>query len=123
MFMEVKRTVRFLLQYFSANLQSAMEYRGAFISQIIFMFLNNLMLLFLKSCLRKLTPKWLSFQQILLLYAPAAGAYAFKPCSCRILSLSSTIAESADFYLTMPRPVLFHVRYPASAAAWGINFA
>lgn len=38
--------LKFVLQYFSANLQSAMEYRGAFLSQISFMFLNNLMLLF-----------------------------------------------------------------------------
>lgn len=46
MFTEVKRAAKFVLQYFSTNLQSAMEYRGAFLSQIMFMFVNNIMLLF-----------------------------------------------------------------------------
>ena len=46
MLTEAKRVTKFVLQYFSANLQSAMEYRGAFLSQIIFMFVNNIMLLF-----------------------------------------------------------------------------
>jgi ABC-2 type transport system permease protein len=101
-----------------------MEYRGAFISQIIFMFLNNLMLLFFWWVLFTKIDSlngW-SFQQILLLYALAAGAYAFQALFfAGSFSLSSTIAEGRlDFYLTMPRPVLFHVLVSrSSAAAWG----
>ena len=124
MFTEVKRTIKFVFQYFSANLQSAMEYRGAFLSQIVFMFINNLMLLFfwwvLFTKIESLNG-W-GFQHILLLYAAASGAFA---CQALLFggsfSLSRTIAEGRlDFYLALPKPVLLHVLISrSSASAWG----
>ena len=124
MLTEAKRVTKFVLQYFSANLQSAMEYRGAFLSQIIFMFVNNIMLLFfwwvLFSKIESLNG-W-SFQHIMRLYAIASGAYAVKAILFGgSFSLSSTIAEGGlDFYLALPKPVLLHVLVSRSfASAWG----
>ncbi|HAN94882.1 MAG: ABC-2 family transporter protein [Limnochordia bacterium] len=124
MFTEVKRLIRFALHYFSANLQSAMEYRGAFLSQVVFMFINNLMLLFfwwvLFSKIETLNG-W-SFRHLLLLHALVGGAYA---CQALLFggsfSLSRSIAEGGlDFYLTLPKPVLLHALISRSfAAAWG----
>jgi ABC-2 type transport system permease protein len=124
MFTEVKRAIRFVLQYLSANLQSAMEYRGAFLSQIVFMFINNCMLLFFWWVLftRIESLNGWSFRHILLLYATASGAYA---CQALLFggsfSLSRTIAEGRlDFYLALPKPVLLHVLISrSSASAWG----
>ena len=124
MFTAAKRTVKFVFQYFSANLQSAMEYRGAFLSQVIFMFINNLMLLFFWWVLftRIESLNGWSFQHILLLYAAASGAYA---CQALLFGgsfhISRTIAEGRlDFYLAMPKPVLLHVLISRSSAfAWG----
>ena len=124
MFTEARKTVKFVLQYFSANLQSAMEYRGAFISQIVFMFLNDLLLLFFWWVLFTEIDSlngW-SFQHILLLYAVASGAH-----SCQALlfggsfSLGRTIAEGRlDFYLVLPKPVLLHVLVSRSTtSSWG----
>lgn len=124
MLTEVKRTAKFVFQYFSANLQSAMEYRGAFLSQIVFMFLNNLMLLFFWWVLFAKIDSlngW-GLEQILLLYAVTSGAYA---CQALLFggsfTLSSSIAEGRlDFYLVLPRPVLLHVLVSRSfPAAWG----
>lgn len=116
--------LKFVLQYFSANLQSAMEYRGAFLSQISFMFLNNLMLLFFWWILFSKVDSlngW-GLEQVLLLYAAASGAYA---CQSLLFggsfTLSSAIVEGRlDFYLALPRPVLLHVLISrSSAASWG----
>lgn len=124
MFTEVKRAAKFVLQYFSTNLQSAMEYRGAFLSQIMFMFVNNIMLLFfwwvLFSKIESLNG-W-SFQHIMQLYAVASGAYAIHAILFGgSFVLSSTIAEGRlDFYLALPKPVLLHVLVSRSSApAWG----
>lgn len=124
MFTEAKRVLKFFFQYFSANLQSAMEYRGAFFSQVVFMFLNNLMLLFFWWVLFTQVEAlngWL-FEHVLLLYAVASGAYA-----CQALffggsfSLSRAVSEGRlDFYLALPKPVLLHVLISrSSASAWG----
>lgn len=124
MFTEAKRAVRFVFQYFSANLQSAMEYRGAFLSQVVFMFINNLMLLFFWWVLftQIETLNGWSFEHVMLLYAVASGAYA---CQALLFggsfTLSRAIAEGRlDFYLALPKPVLLHVLISRSAAsAWG----
>ncbi|HPT82553.1 MAG TPA: ABC-2 family transporter protein [Limnochordia bacterium] len=124
MFTEAKRVLKFFFQYFSANLQSAMEYRGAFFSQVVFMFLNNLMLLFFWWVFFTQVEAlngWL-FEHVLLLYAVASGAYA-----CQALffggsfSLSRAVSEGRlDFYLALPKPVLLHVLISrSSASAWG----
>lgn len=42
----LKAEWRVLLGYVATNLQSAMEYRASFISQVVFMFLNDVLLLF-----------------------------------------------------------------------------
>ena len=124
MFTEAKRVVRFVFQYFSANLQSAMEYRGAFLSQVVFMFLNNLMLLFFWWVLFTKVESlggW-NFQHVLLLHAAVSGSFAFQALLFGgSFSLSRTIAEGRlDFYLALPKPVLLHVLVSRSApSAWG----
>jgi len=124
MFTAAKRTLKFVLQYVSLNLQSAMEYRGAFLSQIIFMFLNNTMLLFFWWVLFTKIDSlngW-SLRHILLLYAAASGAFGFQAVFfAGSLSMSSIIAEGRlDFYLALPKPVLLHVLISRSfTSAWG----
>lgn len=124
MLTEVKNTIKFIAQYFSTNLQSAMEYRGAFLSQVFFMFLNNLMMLFfwwvLFTKIESLNG-W-NYQHVLLLHAAVSAAFA---CQALLFggsfSLSRTIAEGRlDFYLALPKPVLLHVLVSrSSASAWG----
>ena len=41
MIKNMKRELKFLLAIWKTNLQSAMEYRGAFIAQVLGMMLNN----------------------------------------------------------------------------------
>jgi len=124
MFTEAKRTIRFVCLCFSANLQSAMEYRGAFLSQVVFMFINNLMLLFFWWILfaRMESLNGWGFGHIRILYAVVSGAFASQALLFGgSLSLSKAIAEGRlDFYLTLPKPVLLHVLISRSSpSAWG----
>lgn len=124
MLTEVKKACKFVVQYISANLQSAMEYRGSFLSQVVFMFLNNVMLLFFWwvffAKIESLNG-W-EFREIMLLYAVASGAFAVRAVFFGgSLGLSSDIADGRlDFYLALPRPVLLHVLISRSmTSAWG----
>lgn len=124
MLTEGRKLLGFMKQYFGANLQSAMEYRGAFISQVVFMFINNVMLLFfwwvLFSKIDSLNG-W-SFSHILLLYAFVSGSYAAQALLFGgSFTISTAIADGRlDFYLTTPKPILLHlVISRSSAPAWG----
>ncbi len=109
----MKRELPFLLALWKANLLSAMEYRGAFLSQIFFMMLNNgVYFLF-----------WViffdRFQQVngwglsdmFLLFGVSAGAYGLAVFLFgNAMFLGDMIAKGRlDYYLSLPRPVLLHV--------------
>ena len=106
------RNLQLLFALWKANLQSAMEYRAAFITQIIFMMLNNLayfMFWALYFDKFKQVRGW-TLQDMLLLFGIAAtswgiAAYFFG----NFTTLSEIIAQGRlDYYLSLPRPVLLH---------------
>ncbi|GCE13763.1 ABC transporter permease [Tengunoibacter tsumagoiensis] len=116
--------LRFLGAYVFANLQSSMEYRSAFITQIIAMIANDCLWLFFW---------WSYFQQfplvhgwqntdIVMLWALSACSFGL---SIALLGNASNIASlvvngGLDAYLGMPRNTLLHVCVSASnPTSWG----
>ena len=118
------RTARFIGSYVVANLQAAMEYRVAFIVQIITMVANDgLWLFFWWTYFREfpLVNGWQS-SNIIVIWAVAAcgfgiamGVFGNTP------KLAALIMNGGlDAYLGMPRNVLLHVCITASdPSAWG----
>src|SRR6266702_4285695 len=118
------RTARFIGSYVVANLQAAMEYRVAFIVQIITMVANDgLWLFFWWTYFREfpLVNGWQS-SNIIVIWAVAAcgfgigmGVFGNAP------KLAALIMNGGlDAYLGMPRNVLLHVCVTASdPSAWG----
>lgn len=109
----VGKTLRFVWTYLQTNMQSAMEYRTSFLSQVFFMLVNNLMLLFfwwiLFSRIDHLNG-W-KFSHIIGLYAVASGSFGFQALIFGgSLRLSNWISEGRiDHYLLSPKPVLLHL--------------
>ncbi len=108
----MRRHLQLLFALWKANLQSAMEYRAAFITQVVFMMLNNLayfMFWALYFDKFKQVRGW-TLQDMLLLFGIAAtswgiAAYFFG----NFTTLSEIIAQGRlDYYLSLPRPVLLH---------------
>lgn len=124
MLTEAKKLLSFISIYIKTNLAAAMEYRGSFISQIIFMIINNFMLLFFWWVLfgNINTLNGWNFTHILLLYAISSGAFA---CQALLFGgsfqISNMIANGhLDYYLVLPKPTLLHVLISRSqASAWG----
>src|SRR5437016_9371505 len=118
------RTARFIGSYVVANLQAAMEYRVAFIVQIITMVANDgLWLFFWWTYFREfpLVNGWQS-SNIIVIWAVAAcgfgigmGMFGNTP------KLAALIMNGGlDAYLGMPRNVLLHVCISATdPTAWG----
>jgi ABC-2 type transport system permease protein len=117
----MRRELRFLAALWRANLQAAMEYRAAFLTQALGMVLNNgLYFLF-----------WVVFfdrfkqvggyglRDMALLFGVAAcsfglGVYLFG----NVLSLAEIISEGRlDYYLALPRPALLHALASRSVAS------
>ena len=99
--------------YLKFNLQSAMEYRASFISQVTFMILNDALLLFFWWIFfsRFNQIKGWEMNDILLLYAVSAGGFGFAAVffgNC--MKLGELIANGQlDFYLALPRNPLIHI--------------
>jgi hypothetical protein len=115
---------RVLQGYVIANLQSAMEYRASFISQVVFMFLNDVLLLFFWWVLFSRLPSLNSWQMrdVVILYGVGASTFAFQAILFgHSFALARTIAEGGlDYYLVLPRRPLWHVLISrSSASAWG----
>ncbi|NLM24808.1 MAG: hypothetical protein GX208_01635 [Firmicutes bacterium] len=119
-----KKLFSFIGIYLKTNLQAAMEYRGSFINQVLFMILNNAMLLFFWWILFDKIDAingW-NFTNVLLLYALASGSFA---CQALLFGgsfqISNMIANGhLDYYLALPKPTLLHVLISrSSASAWG----
>lgn len=102
-----------LLRNLRLNIASAMEYRFSFWSQVLFMILNNVFLLFFWWVFFanfKAVQGW-EFKDILLLYALISGAFGL---ACMMagnsLKLGDTIANGElDYYLLLPIDPLFNV--------------
>lgn len=106
------RELKFLLAVWKANLQSAMEYRVAFLTQIFGMMLNNFMyfaiwIVFFQRFKDvngwKLGDMWVTFGVL----ASAFGLVSLLFGNA--FNLGDIIMKGRlDYYLSMPRPVLLH---------------
>jgi len=117
----------FLLAVWKANLASAMEYRAAFLTQVIGMMLNNAIyfvfwIIFFD---RFQEIRGWGLSEMILLFAISAagfglGSYLFG----NIFFLSDIIAKGQlDYYLSLPQPVLIHTLISRSNAAGMGDFA
>src|SRR5712692_9111183 len=118
------RTVRFIGSYVVANLQAAMEYRVAFIVQIITMVANDgLWLFFWWTYFREfpLVNGWQSSNIIVIWAVSACGFGIGMGVFGNASKLAALIMNGGlDAYLGMPRNVLLHVCITASdPTAWG----
>ncbi len=123
------RTARFIGSYVAANLQAAMEYRAAFIVQILTMIANDgLWLFFWWTYFRTfpLVNGWQSSNIIVIWAVAACGFGLGMSIFGNTTKLAALIMNGGlDAYLGMPRNVLLHVCITASdPTAWGdIMFA
>jgi ABC-2 type transport system permease protein len=108
----MKREIPFLLALWKANLQAAMEYRGAFFSQVIGMMLNNAVyfvfwVIFFDRF--KELNGW-KLSDMFLLFGVAAGSFGLGVFLFgNAMFLGEIIAKGRlDYYLSLPRPVLLH---------------
>ncbi|HMQ31796.1 MAG TPA: ABC-2 family transporter protein [Chloroflexaceae bacterium] len=115
------RELRFLLALWRANLQAAMEFRAAFLTQVVGMVVNNgLYFLFWVLFFERFEEVGgYGLRDVALLYGVAAcaiglGVYLFG----NTVSLAEVIAEGKlDYYLALPRPALLHVLASRSVAS------
>lgn len=103
---------RWLLMQWQVNLASAMAYRISFLSQALFMILNDVFLLFFWWVLLQSVPDvggW-GMSQIWLMYGLAAGGYGLLAIFAgNTFSLARLIADGQlDYYLALPKSVLLH---------------
>lgn len=112
--------LRFCASIWKANLLSVLEYRLTFIVQIIGMMLNNsIYLAFWGIFFHKIKNiGGYSFRDILLIYAFITTAFGLNSLlfgnARRIAQLA--VEGGLDYYLRMPRPVLFHVLISRSSS-------
>lgn len=107
------RELRFLAALWQANLLAAMEYRMAFLTQVVGMMLNNTLyfafwVLFFD---RFQEVRGWQLQDMLLLFAVVAVSFGLASVLFgNAMSLGEVIAQGRlDYYLSLPRPVLLHV--------------
>jgi ABC-2 type transport system permease protein len=123
------RTLRFIGAYLVANLQAAMEYRAAFVAQVITMIANDsLWLFFWWTYFRQfpLVHGWQSTNIVVIWAVAACGFGIGMAVFGNTPRLAALIMNGGlDAYLGMPRNVLLHVCITASdPSAWGdIMFA
>lgn len=104
---------RFMLAQWKVNLASVMAYRASFLSQAVFMFLNDFFLLFLWWVLLQNFESisgW-GMPEIWLMYGLSAGGFSLMALfAANSFELSSLIAEGQlDYYLALPKNALLHV--------------
>jgi ABC-2 type transport system permease protein len=122
----MRKTLSFLLSLWKINLLSAMEYRVAFLMQVVGMMLNNAVyfvfwIIFFDRF--KEINGW-GLGDMLLLYGVVAlafggGTYLFG----NALHLAGIIANGElDYYLSLPKPVLLHLLASRSIASGAGDF-
>ncbi len=108
----VVKHVEFLLAQWRVNLSSAMAYKASFLTQSLFMILNDILLLFLWYVLLHNFPDiggW-GMSEIWLMYGLSAGGYGLTAMLFgNVFELSHIISEGQlDYYLALPKNVLLH---------------
>lgn len=118
---KLTREFRFLSALWQANLQAAMEYRVAFLTQVLGMMLNNAIyfIFWIIFFDRFPTVRGWGLQDMLLLYGLVAAAFGLASFFFgNMLSLAQIIADGRlDYYLSLPRPVLIHALASGSVAS------
>lgn len=108
----MRRELKFLFAIWKANLQSAMEYRIAFLAQIFGMILNNgfYFLFWVIFFERFKEIRGWGVNDMFLVFGIAATSFGVTAFFFgNAFSLSDIIARGRlDYYLSMPRPVLLH---------------
>lgn len=108
----IQREGKFLLALWQANLLAAMEYRVAFLSQVVGMMLNNVLyfifwILFFHRFQE--VRGWELNDMFLLFGVVATGFGSAVVLFGNVVSLTEVIANGRlDYYLSLPRPVLLH---------------
>lgn len=117
----VGKTWRFVREQLRVNVLCNMEYRVSFLTQVVFMFLNDILLLFFWWILFKRFDNIAGWRQndIFLLYAMSAGAYGLAyTVFGNAIRLSSLIVEGQlDYYLALPKDVWLNVLISRSLAS------
>lgn len=108
----VKRYGRFVWGYVRANIQSALEYRLSFATQVFAMLLNDLMwLIFWLAYFAKfpVVAGW-GRDDVVMLWAVVAAGFGLGTAICgNVFRLAGMIARGEmDFFLALPKPVLPH---------------
>ena len=103
---------RFVWGYVTANIQSALEYRLSFATQVFAMLLNDLMwLIFWLAYFGKfpLVAGW-GRDDVVMLWAVVAAGFGLGTTICgNVFRLAGMIVRGEmDFYLALPKPVLPH---------------
>ncbi|RPH62964.1 MAG: hypothetical protein EHM81_01100 [Chloroflexi bacterium] len=108
----MKSELKFLFAVWKANLQSGMEYRGAFLTQIVMMMLNNAFyfvfwIIFFERF--KEIRGW-QIDDMFVLFGVAASSFGLAAFLFgNAFTLSDIITKGRlDYYLSMPRSVLLH---------------
>lgn len=104
---------RFLTAQWKVNLASAMAYRVSFLSQTIFMFLNDVLLLFIWWVLLERFPDiggW-GMSEIWLMWGLSAGGFGLMAIFCgNSYQFGELIAAGQlDYYLALPKNPLLHI--------------
>jgi len=117
----MRRELSFLAALWRANLQAAMEFRAAFLTQVAGMVLNNgLYFLFWVLFFDRFEQvRGYGLRDMALLFGVAAcsfglGVYLFG----NVINLAEIISEGRlDYYLALPRPALLHALASRSVAS------
>lgn len=109
----MRRELTFLFALWKANLLAAMEYRTAFLSQVVGMMLNNAVyfvfwVIFFDRF--KQIRGW-GLEEMFFLFGVVAASFGLTAFLFgNAMDLASVIANGRlDYYLSLPRPVLLHV--------------
>ena len=105
--------LKFLFALWKANLQAAMEFRSAFLTQVVFMFVNNgAYFLFWVLYFDKFNEvRGWTVNDMMLLFGISATAWGIAAFFFgHFTTLAEVIIQGRlDYYLSLPRPVLLHV--------------
>lgn len=125
MIRSIRTHIRFLFNYVVANLQAALEYRAAFISQVVGMLINDSMWVtfwWIYFTQFKVLPGGWQVEDTLALWAVVAVAFGLSVGFFgNVLGLAETISQGKlDYYLTLPKNVLLHSLVSRmDVTAWG----
>lgn len=117
----MRRELRFLVALWKANVLAAMEYRAAFLTQVVGMMLNNaayfvFWIIFFDRF--KEVRGW-GLNEMFFLYGVVAVSFGLTAFLFgNAMDLANVIAQGRlDYYLSLPRPVLLHVLASRSIAS------